>query len=105
MSDCNDITVGNYSSFIYFALIYLSISLFSDNVTEYLALAEQADKVQILRIKQVFEKKNQKSNQTMAHLQKKLEAYHKRLVELEINGYVGPKRPKEVLHGMQQGLK
>ncbi|XP_072037876.1 transmembrane and coiled-coil domains protein 1-like isoform X2 [Amphiura filiformis] len=76
-----------------------------DNVTEYLALAEHADKVQILRIKQVFEKKNQKSNQTMAHLQKKLEAYHKRLVELEINGYVGPKKPKEVLHGMSLGLK
>ena len=41
----------------------------------------------------------------MAHLQKKLEAYHKRLVELEINGYVGPKKPKEVLHGMSLGLK
>ncbi|XP_071803925.1 transmembrane and coiled-coil domains protein 2-like isoform X2 [Asterias amurensis] len=76
-----------------------------ENVTEYLKLSAQADKIQMQRIKMVFEKKNQKSNATIAHLQKKLENYHKKLMELEINGAVGPRKPKEVLHGMQQGLR
>ncbi|XP_038051691.1 transmembrane and coiled-coil domains protein 2-like isoform X2 [Patiria miniata] len=76
-----------------------------ENVTEYLKLSAQADKIQMQRIKTVFEKKNQKSNATIAHLQKKLENYHKKLIELETNGAVGPRRPKEVFHGMQQGLR
>ena len=54
-----------------------------DNVAEYLKLAHNADKQQASRIKQVFEKKNQKSAQTIAHLYKKLEHYHKKLKEIE----------------------
>lgn len=54
-----------------------------DNVAEYLKLAHNADKQQASRIKQVFEKKNQKSAQTIAHLHKKLEHYHKKLKEIE----------------------
>ncbi|XP_019736037.1 transmembrane and coiled-coil domains protein 2 [Hippocampus comes] len=57
-----------------------------DNVAEYLKLAHNADKQQASRIKQVFEKKNQKSAQTIAHLHKKLEHYHKKLKEIEQNG-------------------
>lgn len=54
-----------------------------DNVAEYLKLAHNADKQQASRIKQVFEKKNQKSAQTIAQLHKKLEHYHKKLKEIE----------------------
>lgn len=54
-----------------------------DNVAEYLKLAHNADKQQASRIKQVFEKKNQKSAQTITHLHKKLEHYHKKLKEIE----------------------
>ncbi|XP_048111913.1 transmembrane and coiled-coil domains protein 2 [Alosa alosa] len=74
-----------------------------ENVAEYLKLAHNADKQQGARIKQVFEKKNQKSAQTIAHLHKKLEHYHKKLKEIEQNG--PGRQPKDVLRDMQQGLK
>ncbi|KAG5835572.1 hypothetical protein ANANG_G00245430 [Anguilla anguilla] len=74
-----------------------------ENVAEYLKLAHNADKQQAARIKQVFEKKNQKSAQTIAHLHKKLEHYHKKLKEIEQNGPA--RQPKDVLRDMQQGLK
>ncbi|KAG7477622.1 hypothetical protein MATL_G00071550 [Megalops atlanticus] len=74
-----------------------------DNVAEYLKLAHNADKQQASRIKQVFEKKNQKSAQSIAHLHKKLEHYHKKLKEIEQNGPA--RQPKDVLRDMQQGLK
>nr|XP_035941762.1 transmembrane and coiled-coil domain protein 3 isoform X4 [Halichoerus grypus] len=56
------------------------------NVAEYLKLVSSADKQQAGRIKQVFEKKNQKSAHSIAQLQKKLEQYHRKLRELEQNG-------------------
>ncbi|XP_024915325.1 transmembrane and coiled-coil domains protein 1 isoform X2 [Cynoglossus semilaevis] len=74
-----------------------------DNVAEYLELANNADKQQSSRIKQVFEKKNQKSAQTIQQLQRKLEHYHRKLREVEHNGI--PRQPKDVLRDMQQGLK
>lgn len=61
-----------------------------DNVAEYLKLAHNADKQQASRIKQVFEKKNQKSAQSIAHLHKKLEHYHKKLKEIEQVSVSGP---------------
>ncbi|XP_023669202.1 transmembrane and coiled-coil domains protein 2 isoform X1 [Paramormyrops kingsleyae] len=73
------------------------------HVAEYLKLAHNADKQQAARIKQVFEKKNQKSAQTLSHLHKKLEHYHKKLKEIEQNGPT--RQPKDVLRDMQQGLK
>ncbi|XP_071853881.1 transmembrane and coiled-coil domains protein 2-like isoform X10 [Apostichopus japonicus] len=76
-----------------------------DNVAEYLNIAGHADKQQIARIKNVFEKKNQKSNQTIAHLQKKLETNQKQVQDLMYHGVQGHKRPKEVLQGVQQGLR
>ncbi|KAK6321046.1 transmembrane and coiled-coil domains protein 1-like [Coregonus clupeaformis] len=74
-----------------------------DNVAEYLKLANNADKQQSARIKQVFEKKNQKSAQTIQQLQRKLEHYHRKLKEVEQNGI--PRQPKDVLRDMHQGLK
>ncbi|XP_034393791.1 transmembrane and coiled-coil domains protein 1 isoform X2 [Cyclopterus lumpus] len=74
-----------------------------DNVAEYLKLANNADKQQSTRIKQVFEKKNQKSAQSIQQLQRKLEHYHRKLLEVEHNGI--PRQPKDVLRDMQQGLK
>ncbi|XP_064422426.1 transmembrane and coiled-coil domains protein 1 [Latimeria chalumnae] len=74
-----------------------------NNVAEYLELANNADKQQSTRIKQVFEKKNQKSAQTILQLQKKLEHYHRKLREVEHNGI--PRHPKDVFRDMHQGLK
>ncbi|XP_029019061.1 transmembrane and coiled-coil domain protein 3 isoform X1 [Betta splendens] len=56
------------------------------NVAEYLKLVNNADKQQVSRIRQVFEKKNQKSAQSIARLQRKLEQYHRRVKESETNG-------------------
>ncbi|XP_062923809.1 transmembrane and coiled-coil domains protein 1-like isoform X1 [Mobula hypostoma] len=74
-----------------------------DNVAEYLKLANNADRQQGARIKQVFEKKNQKSAQTILQLQRKLEHCHRKLREIEHNGM--PRQPKDVLRDMQQGLR
>ncbi|XP_041113606.1 transmembrane and coiled-coil domain protein 3-like isoform X1 [Polyodon spathula] len=60
-------------------------SVRDENVVEYLKLVNCADKQQVARIKQVFEKKNQKSAHTISQLQKKLEQYHKKLKEIEQN--------------------
>ncbi|XP_075210780.1 transmembrane and coiled-coil domain 2 protein Dmtn isoform X3 [Lycorma delicatula] len=76
-----------------------------DNVNEYLKLASNADKQQLTRIKAVFEKKNQKSAQSISQLQKKLDSYSKRLRELEMHGVSGHRQPREVLRDMGQGLK
>ncbi|XP_071039358.1 transmembrane and coiled-coil domains protein 2 isoform X2 [Parasteatoda tepidariorum] len=71
-----------------------------ENVNEYLKLATNADKQQLQRIKNVFEKKNQKSAQLITQLQKKLENYNKRIRDLETHGL-----PRGVLRDMGQGLK
>ncbi|XP_056137851.1 transmembrane and coiled-coil domain protein 3-like [Lampris incognitus] len=54
-----------------------------ENVAEYLKLVNSADKQQVGRIKQVFEKKNQKSSQNIAQMQKKLEQYHRKMKDSE----------------------
>uniref|UniRef100_UPI0037E89FA7 transmembrane and coiled-coil domain protein 3-like n=1 Tax=Semicossyphus pulcher TaxID=241346 RepID=UPI0037E89FA7 len=54
-----------------------------ENVAEYLKLVNSADKQQVGRIKQVFEKKNQKSAQHIAQMQKKLEQYHRKMKDSE----------------------
>lgn len=61
------------------------------NVAEYLKLVNNADKQQVGRIRQVFEKKNQKSAHTITRLQRKLEQYHRRMKESEANGKHGHK--------------
>ncbi|XP_077399626.1 transmembrane and coiled-coil domain protein 3 isoform X1 [Vanacampus margaritifer] len=61
------------------------------NVAEYLKLVNNADKQQMVRIRQVFEKKNQKSAHSIARLQRKLEQYHRRAKDSEANGKHGHK--------------
>ncbi|XP_053486976.1 transmembrane and coiled-coil domain protein 3-like [Ictalurus furcatus] len=56
-----------------------------DNVAEFLKLVNMADKQQVARIRQVFEKKNQKTVQNINQLQKKLEQYYRRIKESENN--------------------
>ncbi|XP_070687507.1 transmembrane and coiled-coil domain protein 3-like [Pempheris klunzingeri] len=68
-----------------------------ENVAEYLKLVNSADKVQVGRIKQVFEKKNQKSAQNIAQMQKKLEQYHRKMKDSE--SHHSPSRhPSTVKH-------
>ncbi|XP_053321554.1 transmembrane and coiled-coil domain protein 3 [Spea bombifrons] len=78
------------------------------NVAEYLKLVNSADKQQAGRIKQVFEKKNQKSAHSIAQLQKKLEQYHKKLRDIEQTGSTS-KSSKDVskdgLKELQHSLK
>ncbi|KAG5273303.1 hypothetical protein AALO_G00149890 [Alosa alosa] len=57
------------------------------NVAEYLKLVNSADKQQVARIRQVFEKKHQKSTQTIGNLQRKLEQYHRRIKDCEGSGH------------------
>ncbi|KXJ19052.1 Transmembrane and coiled-coil domains protein 1 [Exaiptasia diaphana] len=58
------------------------------------------------KVKINFEKKNQKTNTTIAQLQRKLQKYHKALVDLEENGTVSSKvMAKEVLKGVKDGVK
>ncbi|XP_036747024.2 transmembrane and coiled-coil domain protein 3 isoform X6 [Manis pentadactyla] len=77
------------------------------NVAEYLKLVNSADKQQAGRIKQVFEKKNQKSAHSIAQLQKKLEQYHRKLREIEQNGASRSSKdiPKDSLKDIQPSLK
>ncbi|ETE69950.1 Transmembrane and coiled-coil domains protein 3, partial [Ophiophagus hannah] len=77
------------------------------NVAEYLKLVNSADKQQAGRIKQVFEKKNQKSAHSIAQLQKKLEQYHRKLKEIEQNSSSKSTRDssKDSLKEIQHSLK
>ncbi|XP_059191884.1 transmembrane and coiled-coil domain protein 3-like [Centropristis striata] len=68
-----------------------------ENVAEYLKLVNSADKLQVGRIKQVFEKKNQKSAQNIAQMQKKLEQYHRKMKDSEILHSPSP-HPSGVKH-------
>lgn len=79
------------------------------NVAEYLKLVNSADKQQAGRIKQVFEKKNQKSAHSIAQLQKKLEQYHRKLKDIEQNGSSKNTKDaskdslKEIQHSLKDG--
>ncbi|KAL3275130.1 hypothetical protein HHI36_019900 [Cryptolaemus montrouzieri] len=88
-------------------LMRMEQKLRDDNVNEYLELAAKTeDKLQVQRIKAVFEKKNQKSAQAISQLQKKLDSYQKRVSELERHGLMQSHRqPREMLRDMGQGLK
>ncbi|KAK5867158.1 hypothetical protein PBY51_011673 [Eleginops maclovinus] len=68
-----------------------------ENVAEYLKLVNSADKLQVGRIKQVFEKKNQKSAQNIAQMQKKLEQYHRKMRDSETHYSPSP-HPLPVKH-------
>lgn len=62
-----------------------------ENVAEYLKLVSSADKQQVGRIKQVFEKKNQKSAQNIAQMQKKLEQYHRKMKDSGVQPSPSPR--------------
>ncbi|KAF0292438.1 Transmembrane and coiled-coil domains protein 1 [Amphibalanus amphitrite] len=76
-----------------------------ENVNEYLIqTATVQDRAQLQKLKALFEKKNQKAAQQMAHQQRKLEAYTRRAKDLETSGL--PYRPpKEMLKDVGQGLR
>ncbi|CAC5361966.1 Transmembrane and coiled-coil domains protein 1 [Mytilus coruscus] len=75
-----------------------------EHVNEYLRLASNADKQQLQRIKTIFEKKNQKSTQTISALTKKVENYHKRMNDLDTYGFTGHKQARERLRDLGQGF-
>ena len=84
----------------------MTIFISADNVNEYLKLSNDADRQQLQRIKAVFEKKNLKSAQVVAQLQKKLEEYDRRLKEIATHGITSGHRPgKGKLKDVGQGLK
>ena len=58
--------------------------------------------IDILFLNQVFEKKNQKSAQSILLLQKKLEEYQKKVRELEEHGI---HRSSQKIRGLGQGIK
>ncbi|XP_076859248.1 transmembrane and coiled-coil domains protein 1 isoform X2 [Brachyhypopomus gauderio] len=77
-----------------------------ENVAEYLKLANNTnDKQQSCRLKQVFEKKNQKSAASIAQLQRKLEHYGRRLREAEQGGGGAGRQPRAVLRDVGHGLR
>ena len=71
-----------------------------ENVNEYLKLSSNADRQQQVRIKQVFEKKNQKSAQNIVHYQKKLEEYQKKLQDLQEHG-IRPRQSRKLGEGLK----
>ena len=73
-------------------------------MNEFLKLCANADRQQQIRMKQLFEKKNQKSAQSILLLQKKLEEYQKKVRELEEHG-IGSHRPSQKIRGIGQGFK
>ncbi|KAJ8245514.1 hypothetical protein GJAV_G00271540 [Gymnothorax javanicus] len=76
-----------------------------ENVAEYLKLISSADKQQASRIKQVFEKKNQRSAQTIAQLQKKLEQHHRRMRDNESSGSSKSSSSREAKESSKDSLK
>jgi len=84
-------------------LIVCSI-LWLDGVKEYLHLSENATKTQLMRIKALFEKRNQKSAQTIVQLQAKIDGYTRRIQDLDTAAMDMPKdAPRRKSVG--QGLK
>jgi len=82
----------------------VAVMLLLDGVKEYLRLSTDANKTQQQRIKSLFEKRNQKSAQTIAELQAKLESYIKRIQELETVILEIPKDTQQK-KGVGQGFK
>lgn len=87
-----------------------------DNVNEYLRLSamdeSNVDRQQANRVKAAFEKRNQKSTQTIGQLQRKLEMYTSRLRELDETGVVYPggsrqphRHARTVLKDVGQGIR
>nr|AAW78398.1 CXorf2 [Notamacropus eugenii] len=54
-----------------------------ENTVGYLKLMSKADRHQVTHIRQAFEKVNQRSSATIAHIERKLRQYHQQLREIE----------------------
>ncbi|KAA0721147.1 Transmembrane and coiled-coil domain protein 3 [Triplophysa tibetana] len=81
-------------------------NLQDENVAEYLKLIGSADKQQSSRIKQVFEKKNQKTAHNIVQLQKKLEQYQRKMKECDVlNGTKHTHTPAKELPEFPRDLK
>jgi hypothetical protein len=81
-----------------------------ENVQDYLAaLVSVTDKHQQEGLKAIFEKRNNKTSQSIWQLQRKLEAYERKVSELQRHGSVprgqGSRQPKEVLKDVSKGLQ
>ncbi|XP_048590068.1 transmembrane and coiled-coil domains protein 1 isoform X2 [Nematostella vectensis] len=73
-----------------------------ESVKEYLESTEVAPKQ---KVKTNFERKNQKTNATISQLQRKLQKYHKALVDLEENGTISSSHiAREVFKGVKDGV-
>ena len=72
-------------------------------MNEFLKLCANADRQQQIRMKQLFEKKNQKSAQSIAQLQRKLDDYQKKLKHLEEHGF--HQKPTQKMRDKVQGLR
>ena len=70
------------------------------DVKEYLDLSSKADASQQTMLKQLFEKKNQKSSQNINHLQQKLEGYNRQKAELQESG-LRPRQSKRIGQGLK----
>jgi len=92
------------------------VCMCAENVNEYLRLSamddSNVDRQQAHRVKAAFEKRNQKSTQTIAQLQRKLEVYSGRLRELDETGIMYPggsrqghRQARTVLKDVGQGIR
>ena len=70
------------------------------NVEEYLKLSSNADKHQLARIKAVFEKKNAKCANNIAHYQKKLLEYQEKILQIQEHG-IRPKQTQRLGLGLK----
>ncbi|XP_020832963.1 testis-specific protein TEX28 [Phascolarctos cinereus] len=74
---------------IKYRILYLSEQLEvekarrDENTVGYLKLVSKAHRHQAIRIRQAFEKVNQRSSATIAHIEHKLQQYHQQLQEME----------------------
>jgi len=62
---------------------FITVILWVDTVREYLRLSADANNTQQLRIKSLFEKRNQKSAQNIMQLQAKVEMFRSQIRELD----------------------
>lgn len=92
----------------FYEVVAFFFNFVADNVNEYLRLSgsvSASDRQQSQRIKSAFEKKNQKSTQTIERLQRKLEDYQRRLKNVDTFGVSTHKQAKDLLKDVGQGLK
>ncbi|XP_014676978.1 PREDICTED: transmembrane and coiled-coil domains protein 1-like isoform X2 [Priapulus caudatus] len=76
-----------------------------ESVNEYLKLTESAEGQEKSKLKQMFESKNHKSQQSIQSLQKKLEGYKSHIRCLQAGEWPTHRHPIGVIKDMGQGIK